>query len=310
MYSKPRPIIKKIHSFIGHKDCLYTLELTEDANVFYTAGGDGLIVKWNLQEPELGKAIAQVQNSIYSILYIEARKWMIVGHNFDGIHIIDLQKQKETRSLKITDSYIFDIQIWGNFIYVACGDGELCVVDLDKFIKTTSTRYSDKSARCIAIHPKINEIAVGFSDFNVRILDKNDLSIKQTIKAHSNSVFTVCYSPDYNYLLTGGRDAKINVWNCWNNYEQINSIAAHLYAVNHLQYATDGNHFASASMDKSIKLWDANTFQLLKVIDKSRHAGHGTSVNKLKWIDNNKLLSVSDDRTATLWEVSYPLEDA
>ena len=27
------------------------------------------------------------------------------------------------------------------------------------------------------------------------------------------------------------------------------------------------------------------TFKLLKVIDKSRHAGHGTSVNKLLWTD-------------------------
>jgi WD40 repeat protein len=57
-------------------------------------------------------------------------------------------------------------------------------------------------------------------------------------------------------------------------------------------------------MDKSIKIWDAENFRLLKVIDKARHAGHGTSVNKLLWSeDQNRLLSVSDDRSASIWDI-------
>jgi WD40 repeat protein len=44
--------------------------------------------------------------------------------------------------------------------------------------------------------------------------------------------------------------------------------------------------------------------QLLKVIDKARHAGHGTSVNKLWWSSfNNQLISASDDRSISVWEI-------
>jgi WD repeat-containing protein 61 len=57
-------------------------------------------------------------------------------------------------------------------------------------------------------------------------------------------------------------------------------------------------------MDKSIKIWDANTLQLLKVIDKARHAGHGTSVNKLWWSGHRQqLVSASDDRSISVWEI-------
>jgi WD40 repeat protein len=59
-------------------------------------------------------------------------------------------------------------------------------------------------------------------------------------------------------------------------------------------------------MDKSIKVWDAQNLRLLKVIDKGRHAGHGTSVNKLLWTSfNNQLLSASDDRTISAWDLLF-----
>jgi WD40 repeat protein len=57
-------------------------------------------------------------------------------------------------------------------------------------------------------------------------------------------------------------------------------------------------------MDKSIKIWDATTFRLLKVIDRARHAGHGTSINKLLWTNfNNQLVSASDDKRISVWDI-------
>ena len=59
-------------------------------------------------------------------------------------------------------------------------------------------------------------------------------------------------------------------------------------------------------MDKSVKIWDAETFKLLKVIDRARHAGHGTSVNKLLWTQfDNQIISGSDDRTISVWKLEF-----
>jgi WD40 repeat protein len=71
-----------------------------------------------------------------------------------------------------------------------------------------------------------------------------------------------------------------------------------------LLFSPDGKYFATASMDKSIKVWDTTAMKLLKVIDKARHAGHGTSVNKLLWTAfNNQLISTSDDRSISVWDI-------
>jgi WD40 repeat protein len=59
-------------------------------------------------------------------------------------------------------------------------------------------------------------------------------------------------------------------------------------------------------MDKSIKVWDAEKLALLKVIDRSRHAGHGTSINKVLWSNyDSQLLSASDDRTISVWSLNF-----
>ena len=64
-------------------------------------------------------------------------------------------------------------------------------------------------------------------------------------------------------------------------------------------------YFATGSMDKSIKIWDAVTFALVKVIDKVRHDGHTNSVNKLLWMDfENLLVTCSDDRTIAVWDIN------
>ena len=89
-------------------------------------------------------------------------------------------------------------------------------------------------------------------------------------------------------------------------YAQQTEIVAHMYAINHIDFSPDGKHFVTCSMDKSIKVWDAEEFQLLKVIDKSRHAGHGTSVNKLLWTNfSDQLVSASDDRTISIWNIIF-----
>jgi WD40 repeat protein len=167
-------------------------------------------------------------------------------------------------------------------------------------------RYAAKSVRSIAVSETRNELAVGYSDHYIRILEADTLKLKYAFKAHANSVFTVVYSPEDNFLLSGSRDAHLKIWQPEEGYQEYSAIVAHLFTINHLTFSPNGAYFATCSMDKSIKIWDAQTFRLLKVIDRARHAGHGTSVNKLFWPARvNSLVSCSDDRTISVWDLNF-----
>lgn len=298
--------VNKLHTLSGHRDSVYTVQKGKNANDLFSAGGDGMVVKWDMKTPETGELIAKFPNSVYALHYLHEGDKIIAAQNFEGIHLLDYAHKKEIKSLRLTKSYIFDVQSLGNKIFAAGGDGVVYVIDIREWIILDRLEYSQKSARTLAIHKERNELIVGYSDNFIRVFDLFDHRMKQEWEAHNNSVFTIRFAQDGNCLVSGSRDAHLKAWDVADGYVQVQDIAAHMYTINHIAFSPNGKHFVTCSMDKSIKVWDSTEFKLLKVIDKARHAGHGTSVNKLVWTSfNNQLVSASDDRTLSIWEIIF-----
>jgi WD40 repeat protein len=297
--------IQKLQTITGHRDCIYTIEGSSLPHRFFSGSGDGMVVKWDLNSPDSGELIAKLPNSVYALHFHPGSGLLIAGHNYQGIHVLDWENKKETGSLQLTGAAVFDIRSAGDFAFVASGDGTLTKVYLPTLSILKQSKESEKSARCIDVNPETMEIAVGYSDNKVRVFDL-DLNLKKTIDAHLNSVFTVRFSPDYKHLITGSRDARLKVWDVGAGYTLDREIVAHLYAINHVDYSPDKKHFVTCSLDKTLKVWDAEEYKLLKVIDRARHGGHLTSVNKVLWTAHqDQLLSASDDRTISVWHIIF-----
>jgi WD40 repeat protein len=298
--------VSKLHTLTGHRDCVYTLVPSGNNAVFFSGAGDGMAVMWNLNDPETGAVIAKLPNSIYAMHFHPASNMLVVGHNYDGIHIIDWQNKTEVGSLQLTKAQIFDLASYHDDILVATGEGTVMKVNSKLLNITQKVQESAKSARALAVNEKLGEFAVGYSDNFIRVFDIDTLQLKHAWEAHAKSVFTVRYTPDKKFLLSGSRDARLKMWDASKNYQQASEVVAHMYAINHLAFSPDNKHFVTCSMDKSIKVWDSATLKLLKVIDRSRHAGHGTSVNKVLWTHfHDQLLSASDDRTISVWNINF-----
>lgn len=297
-------LVSKVNTLTGHKDSIYTIEGSGAKNIFFSAGGDGLVAQWDLADPENGRLLAKVPSSVYALHYLKGTDTLVVGQNYEGIHLINITSRKEFASLKITDAAIFDIISVKDKLIVCTGDGKVYLVQQPDLKIVKSLKVSDKSARTADYNPFTDELVVGYSDNFIRVFDFHSFTLKKEIAAHKISVFSVKFSPDFKFLISGSRDAHMKIWDVEQGYVLYRSIVAHMYAINDIDYSPDGKYIATCSMDKSIKVWDAHQFRLLKVIDKARHAGHGTSVNMLLWTDfSQQLLSCSDDRSISVWEI-------
>jgi WD40 repeat protein len=298
--------VNKKETYTGHKDCIYTLEGSQFDNIFFSGAGDGMVVSWDLKTPDSGQLIAKLPNSIYGLHYLKDQNLLAIGHNYDGIHLLDWQNKKEVGSLNFTDAAIYDIKSHNETLFVGDAKGVLSIIGMNPLKVIQKINVSDKSVRSIAINESTSEFVIGDSDNEIKVFDLNSYDLKYSLKNHQNSVFTLQYSPDFRLLISAGRDAHIKIWDVKAGYLLIEDIAAHMYTINNIAFSPDGKHFVTCSMDKSIKVWDAERFKLLKVIDKARHAGHGTSVNKLLWTrEENLLVSASDDRTISIWDLEF-----
>jgi WD40 repeat protein len=297
--------VNKLHTLTGHNDCIYALAEAPDPRYFFTGSGDGMIVAWDLDNPADGRLVAKVGHSVYALEADIEKNHLIVGHNFEGIHVIDLENQKELWSVNLTSQSIFDIKIFGNDIFVATADGVIIVVDRTKRSIRKHIKISEKSVRVLAIDPGRNFLAAGLSDHSVKVFDLQTLRPLHSLSAHTNSVFALGFSPKAPIMVSGGRDAHLKIWDT-SDFSLKESIVAHMYAINYLSFREDGRFFVTCSMDKSIKVWDAETLKLLKVIDKARYAGHGTSINKVLWSTyNQQIISISDDRKISIWNLEF-----
>ena len=301
-----RPPVTKIATLAGHRDAVYALTGGTGGAV-YSGSADGMVVGWDTTDPTRdGELLARVQNSVYALRHLPELGLLVLGHNFQGIQAIDLSQKQLVHATALPPVAIFEIVFSESRqrLYVALGDGTLAVLTVPDFRLEKLLRLADKSLRCLALHEGRSELAVGSSDTFTRILDLDSLEVKCLLGESTNSVFSVAYSVDGTRLLTAGRDAQIRTWDVATGYTLTGSVPAHMYTINHLAFSPDGRYLASCSLDKSIKLWDATTLTLLRVLDRTRAAGHGTSVNRLVWPGaENRLVSCSDDRSLAVWAV-------
>lgn len=296
--------VSLIETLKGHTGAIYSLAGTESG--VYSTGGDGQVVWWSLDEPGDGRLVARMGKQIFSMALLPEHNTMLLGQMHGGIHVLDLVTRQEKHHLALHQKGVFDLLPFNDHYLVAGGDGILSLWRASDHVLGKKIILSDESLRALAIRPDGKQLAVGSSDNGIYLLSLPQLTIESKLEGHTNSVFSVCYSPDGRYLLSGSRDAQLMVWDVDNKYTPIHKIPAHLFTINHIVYSPDGNMFATAGRDKDVKIWDANSFELLKVLDRFKFEGHVNSVNRLWW-GQECLVSAGDDKKVILWRVSTSL---
>ncbi|GIV37568.1 MAG: hypothetical protein KatS3mg032_1947 [Cyclobacteriaceae bacterium] len=296
--------IQRLHNLTGHRSSIYALAAAGPEGMFFSAGGDGITALWDVNHPHEGTMLANIPAPIYALHHWQPGQLLVIGHNFEGIQVIDWQNKRKAGSLAFTTAAIFDLQSHGETLFAGSSDGVLTAIHLPSLTVKKQIKLSDKSLRCLSINTATGELAAGYSDGFIRIFNLETLQLKHQFAAHGLSVFTVRYTPSQAYLLSAGRDARLKAWEVKSQYTCAGEVTAHMYAINHVEFSPDKKHFVTCSLDKTIKVWELPTLTLLKVIDRARHGGHGNSVNRLLWLNNpNCLISASDDRTLSVWKI-------
>lgn len=256
-----------------------------------------MVVHWRCKEKD-GFLLAQIPAPIFCSYFDPASKTLWVGTNQGEIYILDTHHKLLKNKLKVDTNALFSLYFDGEVLYAAGHGGRLLTLDAHSLDLLKFLKISEKSIR--QIEPYKDELLLPSSDGFVYAYSPKEHSSRSLGKRSEMSVF--CVRMLNENLFTTGRDARIHVWE---KEKEVQDINAHWYTINDLAFNPDASLLASSSMDKSIKLWDPKNMELLKVIDKERLNGHHSSVNKLIWLTENRLVSCSDDRSVQLFDIQH-----
>lgn len=294
--------VESLQLFTGHRQSIYAMAPDPEQGRIYSSGADGLVVAWSPAAGEKGILLAKIPEAVFAIL--PWRKDILLAGTASGdIYLIRLEGNPGAQKIKAHHGAVFALADKGNGEgwYSGGKDGHLKEWDAQGH-SILNNKCSRSSIRAITVAG--TKLAAGSSDWQIRqwepFSEGEPLSIQN---AHEQSVFSVLYSKDGNLLYSGGRDAALKLWDSSNGLKQIREVPAHWSHVNHLSLSPDERLLASASMDKSIRIWDAASLELLKVIDASKTDAHQSSVNKVFWLDHERLVSAADDRTVRIFRI-------
>ncbi|XP_010493116.1 PREDICTED: notchless protein homolog [Camelina sativa] len=100
-------------------------------------------------------------------------------------------------------------------------------------------------------------------------------------------------------LVSGSDDMKMILWEQSVSDKPKKHMHGHQQVVNHVCFSPNGQWIASASFDKSVKIWDGITGEYITTL-----RGHVRRVYQISWSpDSRMLLSGSSDSTLKVWDI-------
>jgi WD40 repeat protein len=286
-----------IKTYTGHQSAVYAL-CSDGAGGFFSAGGDGMLVRWNVEAKD-GVLLARIPDNVYCLAYDEDRSILLAGTRGGELFVLPdiLSGSPTVRRFEAHKKGLYKLIVTADGYISSGGDGQILFWD-KQFQVVGKINNSPESTRALCYDHEHN-LWAGSSDNVIRVYNR-DLQLQSENASHSNSVFSISALPQ-GRMISGGRDATLRLWK--NTQESERTIAAHLLHIHAIELQPSENWIATASMDKTVKIWDANSTELLKVLEKDKLPFHTSSVNALLWLGENRILSAGDDRCVVLTEI-------
>lgn len=306
-------ILTEIISNSGH----WTMgaKLSGDGQVIASISADGSVKLWNI-DGSLIKELHKHNDTIYGLNFSPDGKTLATSsadktvklHKIENDFLKSIELQNNSSQYGIAFSpkgEIFASSSWNPSIRewevrLWTKDGKLLKTFPDKSDQDRSHHYGD-IIKNIRFSPDGKLIGTASWDGTVKIWTV-DGKLLRNFTEHKRPVNGLAFSPDSKAIALGGYGDENgnNLWMLWDINGKARTILGHSDQIYRLAFSPNGKIVATASWDRSIKLWNAVDGKLIRTLD----GKHNSWILGLNFSPDGKMLvSSSQDKTAKIWSV-------
>ncbi|KAJ7074078.1 WD40-repeat-containing domain protein [Mycena amicta] len=269
------------HVLTGHRSPITRVAFHPQYSILASASEDATVKIWDWETGEFERTLKGHTKAVMDVDFDHKGQLLVTCSTDLFIKIWDTQNEwKNTKTFPGHEHSVSSVRFMpgDQFIVSASRDRTIRVFDIaSTHLVRTITGHSDW-VRCVLPSDDGKLLASASNDHTARIWDPLTGESKMEFRGHENAVEVVAFAP-----LAA--------------YAAIRELAGIPNTDRSKRY---GAYIATGARDKTIKLWDVASGQLLRNLP-----GHDNWVRALAFHPTGKyLLSASDDKTIRVWELS------
>ncbi len=305
-----RPNGSLVTTLVGHEDSVTSLAFSPDSQLIASGSWDGTVRLWSRDGSPRGTLPGHFGH-VYSVSFSPDGETLASASGDGAIRLWTI----DGRLIRTFHSYDGRVQ-WVSF----SPDGQtIAAAGEDKTIRLwtpqgkllQTLRGHSAKVNCVVFSPNGQLIASGSDDKTVKLWNSSGQLLK-TFPKHQNWVFGVAFSADGERIASASADRTVRLWH--RSGTLLKTFTGHSDSVTAVSFSptsrinssknptdngrltTDEPLLASASLDKSIKIWGERDLSRLIL------RGHQDDIKDVTFSPDNQLVATaSDDRTVKIW---------
>ncbi|CAN6927908.1 unnamed protein product, partial [Brassica oleracea] len=211
---------------------------------------------------------------------------------------LEIKKKLAQRSERVKSVDLHPTEPW---ILASLYSGTLCIWNYQTQVMAKSFEVTDLPVRSAKFIARKQWVVAGADDLYIRVYNYNTMDKVKVFEAHSDYIRCVAVHPTLPYVLSSSDDMLIKLWDWEKGWACTQIFEGHSHYVMQVTFnPKDTNTFASASLDRTIKIWNLGSPDPNFTLD-----AHQKGVNCVDYFtggDKPYLITGSDDHTAKVWD--------
>ncbi|XP_046891713.1 coatomer subunit beta'-like [Hypomesus transpacificus] len=211
---------------------------------------------------------------------------------------LDIKRKLTARSDRVKSVDLHPTEPW---MVASLYNGSVCVWNHETQTLVKTFEVCDLPVRVAKFVARKHWVIAGADDMQIRVFNYNTLERSHMFEAHSDYIRCIAVHPTQPYILTSSDDMLIKLWDWDRKWVCGQVFEGHTHYVMQIVInPKDNNQFASASLDRTIKVW-----QLGSNTPNFTLEGHEKGVNCIDYYsggDKPYLISGADDRLVKIWD--------
>ncbi|XP_064157381.1 coatomer subunit beta'-like [Anguilla rostrata] len=211
---------------------------------------------------------------------------------------LDIKRKLSARSDRVKSVDLHPTEPW---MVASLYNGSVCVWNHETQTIVKTFEVCDLPVRTSKFVARKNWVITGADDMQIRVFNYNTLERVHMFEAHSDYIRCIAVHPTQPYILTSSDDMLIKLWDWEKKWSCSQVFEGHTHYVMQIVInPKDNNQFASASLDRTIKVWQLGSSSPNFTLE-----GHEKGVNCIDYYsggDKPYLISGADDRMVKIWD--------